>query len=196
MNHGDPREILRRLMEEHKLNPHALAQKAKITPSTLYNFLSGVSETLSVPVIEKIAAVTGASVDSLLGNAPMAGGKIPIAWEVGILGRLFPDGRNLTLDRPPGLDPAEEVVAAIANDEALRPMPGEWNVLFRRDPEDPEGLLGKLCVVRTTGAQGPLVRELRRGSRRGLYTLNFWTVAPLEDVEVLAAHRIVSLQQR
>lgn len=196
MNHGDPRDVLRRLMDEQHLNPHALAQKANIRPSTLYNFLSGVSETLSVPVIEKIAAVTGASVDVLLGKAPMAGGAIPVEWEIGNLGRLYPDDRNLQLDRPPGLDPADDIVAAITHDEVLRPMPGEWNVLFRRQPEDPEQLLGKLCVVRTPGHSGPLVRELRRGSRRGLYTLNFWSSAPMEDVEVLAAHRIVSLQQR
>lgn len=196
MSHGEPRAILRRVMEEQGLNPHALAQRANIRPSTLYNFLSGVSETLSLPVIEKIAAVTGIGMDALLGKAPLAGGAIPVAWEVGILGRLYPDDRNLTLTRPPGLDPAEDVVAAITNDEVLRPMPGEWNVLFRKEPEEPDGLLGQLCVVRVAGHSQPMIREIRRGSRRGLYTLSFWAASPMEDVEVLAAHRIVSLNQR
>ena len=196
MNRSDPRDVLRHVMEERQLNPHALAQKANVRPSTLYNFLSGVSETLSVPVIEKIAAVTGVSVDALLGNAPLAGGKIPVEWEVGNLGRLYPDDRNLTLDRPPGLDPSEDVVAATTNDEVLRPMPGEWSILFRKVPEDAETLLGKLCVVRTAGYASPMIREIRRGSRRGLYTLHFWSASPMEDVEVLAAHRIVSLTQR
>lgn len=196
MTDGDPRDALRRVMQEHGLNPHALAQKAKVRPSTLYNFLSGVSETLSVPVIEKIADVTGVSVDALLGKVPLAAGDIPVHWEIGILGRLFPAEQTLTLTRPQGLDPAESAVAAVATGDALRPMPGEWNVIFRREPEDPDLLLHKLAVVRVPGHGSPLIREIRRGSRRGLYSLHFWSAAPMEDIEVLAAHRVLVLSQR
>lgn len=195
MNQNDPRNVLRRVMEERGLNPHALAQKAKVRPSTLYNFLSGVSETLSVPVIEKIALAAGVSVDALLGNAPLKGGAIPIVWEVGNLGKLFDAEPVLHLERPPGIDPDEDLVAA-RSDDALRPMPGSWFILFRKQPEDPERLIGQLCVVRTAQSAAPMIRELRRGSQRGLYTLQFWSAPTIEDVEIVAAHKIVTLSQR
>lgn len=187
---------LKAFMERYGLNPHALAQKSGIRASTLYNFLSGTSKSLSLPVIEKIAAAAGAPVAELLGEAPASGENIELAYEVGVHGRLYDAQEGLTLERPEWLPSGEEVVAAIASGDALRPMPGEWTIFFRKQPQDPEELQGKLCVVRVAGVSQPMIREIRRGTRRGLYHLSFWAAAPMDDAEILAAHEIVFMGQR
>jgi len=196
MNKHDPREALKALMERNGLNAHALAKKANVQPSTLYNLMSGVSKSLSVGVAQKLADALDTSVDAILGNAPVTSDKIDILWEVGVLGKLFELDHPLQMKRPVGIGPDEDVIAAIASGDTLRPMPGEWSILFRRQSEDPDGLLGKLCIVRIANSAQPMIREIRRGTRRGIYHLSYWSAAPIEDATLAASHLIISMTQK
>jgi transcriptional regulator with XRE-family HTH domain len=194
MDNDRLRIALEAFMARHGLNAHALSKKANIRPSTIYNFMSGTSKSLSLPVIEKIAEAVGVSAAEILGGH--GGDYIQVAYEVGVHGKLYALDEPLRLERPSWLPDDETVLAAIASGDALRPMPGEWTILFRKEPEDPETLLGRLCLVRVAGLPQPVLREIRRGTRRGLYHLSFWAAAPLEDAEIQAAHLIVSMAQR
>lgn len=195
MKNERPRDALKSLMERAGLNAHALAKKANVQPSTLYNLMSGVSKSLSVGVAQKLAVALETSVDAILGNTPATSDRIDIQWEVGVLGRLFELDTPMKAERPFGISIEEDVIAAIATGDALRPMPGSWTILFRRVEEDPEALIGKLCVVRLANSKQPLIREIRRGSQRGLYHLSFWSAAPIEDATILASHLIICMTQ-
>lgn len=197
MNRDDMRQTLRELMDRKGLNPHSLSQKANIRASTIYNFMSGTSKSLSLTVIEKIAEAVGVPASEILGETPAgAGNFIQVTYEVGVHGKLYESDEPIQLERPSWLPEDEQVLAAVASGDAMRPMPGDWTVLFRQEPQDPEELLGRLCVVRVAGIAQPMIREIRRGTQRGLYHLAFWSAAPIDDAEIQAAHLIVSLAQR
>jgi len=74
MNRDDMRQTLRALIERHGLNPHILSQKANIRASTIYNFMSGTSKSLSLTVIEKIAEAVGVPASEILGETPSGAG--------------------------------------------------------------------------------------------------------------------------
>lgn len=189
------REALRRFIAERGLNPNALAKRAGVRSSTLYNFLSGTSKSLSIDVLQKLAEAGGGTIDEVMGNTPGRPRPIRVTHEVGVYGKLFEVDTELVIDRPSWLPSDTDLVAAIATGEALRPIPGDWTVLFEREPGDPEALLGRLCVVRAQGHAQPLLREIRRGSRRGLYDLLSPAAPPIDDAVIQAAHLVVAMTQ-
>lgn len=189
------REALRRFIERSGTNANALAKRAGVRSSTIYNYLSGTSQGLSLDVVAKLAEAGGGTIDELLGNTTGRPGPIPVQYEVGVHGRMFGVDRMMQIERPDWLPPGEDVIAALAPGEALRPMPGDWTVLFRREPQPPDELLGRLCVVRAQNHGEPLLREIRRGSQRGLFDLFWWSAPPISDVVVQAAHLVLSLSQ-
>lgn len=193
-----PRDILKTLMEKRGLKPHPWAQRAGIRSSTLYNFLSGGSESLSSETLTRLARVEGMTVDELLGlskPAPAVARTVPLIAVVGIHGRLFAVDREEQIERPGNLPEALEVVAARVDADALHPIPAGWLVIYEREGRDPADLIGKLAVVRPRGGRNEMIREVRRGSMAGLYTLIAWTSGVIEDVEIESAHAVVSLQQ-
>jgi hypothetical protein len=97
--------------------------------------------------------------------------------------------------RPVGVTPGIDVVAARVDGDGLHPIPSDWLVFFEAADKPPEQLIGKLCVVKVRGQSQPLIREIRRGSTAGLYTLMAWGSGPMENAEIVAAHRIASIAQ-
>ena len=73
----------------------------------------------------------------------------------------------------------------------MYPMYEEGTHLFfkRADGVSP-ALFGKECIVQTTDGR-TLVKELRRGTRDGLFTLLSRNAPPIEDVEVIWAARVL-----
>jgi transcriptional regulator with XRE-family HTH domain len=195
------RESLRRWMSERGLKPLHVAKKAKIAPGTLYNLLNGDTEKLSLGVIEKIARAYDTTIDEVLGGSssqltahkpliktPLLK-RVRVTHRVGVGGRMFGESQVYEIAAPAGHS-GEDLEAAVIDGDGLRPLPAGWHVHFSRVPADPETLIGELAVVRFAGSSQPLVREIRRGSQAGLYTLLGWNSAPIEDVEITAAHRI------
>lgn len=209
------RTALQAFMEAKGLKPHPWAQAAGLRSSTLYNFLAGRSHSLTSDSLQRLAKAAGATVDELLGGKPAAppkqvgkneaaalprtptstGHVVPIKWLVGIYGRLFPMDANVTVDRPVGLPQGVDVIAARIDGDGLHPIPNDWLVFFAAEGRPAEEVLGKLCVVRMRGSQQPMIREVRRGATPGLYTLLSWAASPLENVEVLEAHPVLSITQ-
>ena len=189
---------LKRFMEAHGLKPHPWAQAAGLRSSTLYNFLSGKSLSLSGDTLERLAKAAGATVDEILSgektNKQAQGPDVWIRFSVGVFGRLFEMEKPVQVQRPAGVPPEVEVVAARVDGDGLHPIPGGWVVYYEAKPRDPEALIGKLCVVQVAGGQR-LIREIRRGPNSGLYTLLSWTASPMEQVEVQAAHLVISISQ-
>lgn len=190
----DTRAAFRRWLETNDLSPHQAAKKAGISPGTLYNYLAGTSETLSTAVLQKLASVTGQSVEAILtGTAPKE--QISVLFRIGHSGRFFAvdKGEVLSVARPAGVAPDDQVAAAQVDGDALLPIPAGWLVFFRTTTEKPENLVGHMAVVRFSGGgDAPVIRTIRRGSQAGLYTLQAFNGGLIEDVEVVAAHRVVS----
>lgn len=68
-------------------------------------------------------------------------------------------------------------------------------MFFEQEAKSPEAVIGKLCVVRVRGTPNPMIREVRRGQTAGLFTLLSWAASPLENVEVVEAHPVLSIVQ-
>jgi hypothetical protein len=66
-------------------------------------------------------------------------------------------------------------------------------VFFEADTTVASDLVGALAVVRYSGGgDRPVIRTIRRGSEPGMFTLQAFSGALLENVEIRAAHRVVS----
>lgn len=101
----------------------------------------------------------------------------------------------VTIERPSAVAPDQDVVAARIDGDGLHPVPPGWTVFFTRASQDPASLIGKVAVVRVAGNPQMLVREVRRGTQAGLWTLLSWSASPLENVEITAAHPILAITQ-
>lgn len=190
---ADARAALKLWLKANNLSPYSAARKAGISPGTIYNFLSGTSDSLSSAVLQKLAAVTGNSVDNILtGTAPRS--LIPVTHRIGTQGRMFDvDDARLSLARPPGLAGDDEFSAAIVDGDGLHPIPSDWAVFFRSQPTEAEKMIGQMAVVRFEGGgERPVIRTIRRGTKPGLYTLQAFNGAITEDVQIVAAHLIAS----
>jgi transcriptional regulator with XRE-family HTH domain len=199
---------LKRFMAAKGLKPHPWALAAGLRSSTLYNFLSGTSKSLSSDSLERLAKAANVTVDELLGSAPRPQAapaaapaeraasrhKVPLGWTIGIYGRLF-EMDPVTIDRPVGIGPEQDVVAARVDGDGLHPVPPGWTVFFARTAQDPASLVGKVAVVRVPGHAQMLVREVRRGTQSGLWTLLSWSASPMENVEITEAHPILAITQ-
>lgn len=187
-------------MDARGLKPHPWATKAGIRSSTLYNFLAGKSASLSSDTLQKLAKVAGCTVDELLeGKGPAVGGGlpalVPVTALVGVYGRLFEVEEVTGIERPAGVPVGVEVLAARVDGDGLHPIPAGWHVFYEAKPRPPVELIGKLAVVAVEGRVERLVRQLQKGSTAGLYTLIAWGSGPMTDVEVKAAHAVLSIAQ-
>lgn len=188
------RAAFKEWLKKNNLTPFAAAKAAGISPGTIYNYLSGVSGSLSSGVLQKLAIATGNPVDAILtGDGPVM--PIRVAYRVGATGKMFAtdDSEVLMVARPPGVSLQDNVTAAIIEGDGLLPIPSGWCVFFRTAAEQPEALVNQMAVVRFNGGgDRPFVRTIRRGATAGLFTLQAFGGGLVEDVEIVAAHRIVS----
>jgi hypothetical protein len=153
---------------------------------------------LSRESLERLAKAAGATVDEILSGETQAKTAPPdtvwMRFTVGVFGRLFAMDSPSEVVRPAGVPLDVEVVAARVDGDGLHPIPSGWTVFYEAKERDPELVVGKLCVVKLTN--GALhIRELRRGTQRGLYTLLAWGASPMEDVQITAAHLVISISQ-
>lgn len=193
------RDNFRAFMDGRDLKPHPWAVKAGIRSSTLYNFLAGKSESLSTDTLQKLAKAADATVDEILGGVAQrpkpSQATVAVTAVVGVHGRLFPMDEIEKIARPPGIPDDVEVLAARIDGDGLHPIPGGWLVLYEAGTRPPSALLKKLAVVKVAGKPNMMVREIRRGSAAGLFTLIGWGSAAVEDIEVEEAHLILSIVQ-
>lgn len=195
----DNRNNLLTFMETRGLKPHPWATKAGIRSSTLYNYLAGKSASLSSDTLQRLAKAAGSTVDEVLGGKPPEVKKrptgVPVTALVGVYGRLFAMNETEQIERPVGVPEGVAVLAARIDGDGLHPIPSGWYVFYEEQPRSPNELVGKLAVAEVKGQPQRLVRQLQKGSTAGLFTLVAWSSGPLADVEVTAAHAVLSIAQ-
>lgn len=92
---------------------------------------------------------------------------------------------------PPGVT---DCIALRIKGDSMFPMEDGWLVFYQRDSLGIlEDCIGKLCVLQVK--DGPvLLKKLRRGSRRNLWTLESWNAPPRENVPVEWAARVLDIR--
>ena len=189
------RKALADFLDRHHLKPHQLAKQAGFTPSTLYNFLSGNSSTLSTKTLEKIASSVGTTVDEILGGAVTKPTSVPVLFMIGVHGKMYP-ATEQSAPLPMGLDSNDKIVCAVARGDALHPLPTGLMIYFDQEPTPTKQLIGKLCVVRCSGMDEPVIRQIEAGSQPGLYNLIGFSTGMMKDVDIVAAHLVRSINQQ
>lgn len=125
--------------------------------------------------------------------------KVAVVAYIGAGAELYPvddhpKGRGLErVPRPPGV--GGDVVAAKIKGDSMHPFRDGWIVFWQKNQDGvPEECLGQLCVCQVRN--GPtLLKELHRGSRRGLFTLISWNAPPKVDVDIEWAAKVVDIRQ-
>lgn len=86
------------------------------------------------------------------------------------------------VELPAGV-PANAVVVKVRG-ESMHPRyyDGEY-LVYIRDGRSPEELIGRECVVELTDGR-KMVKTVRRGSKKGLFRLESFNAAPIEDVKI------------
>ena len=80
----DKREILRRFMQERKLKPAPWAKAASVNVNALYNFLNGLSQSLSPDTYAKLARVAEVPAWRLSGEQPETPSPTTV-WVAGLV---------------------------------------------------------------------------------------------------------------
>lgn len=85
------------------------------------------------------------------------------------------------VEAPPGASPRTEAVEVRGG--SMFPLFGDGTLLYYSKQLPPENMIGQRCVVRLEDER-VLVKSLRRGSERGLFTLVSLNAPDIEDVAV------------
>lgn len=85
------------------------------------------------------------------------------------------------VDAPPGATSATEAVEV--RGESMLPLYEDGTILYYSKQMSPDVMLGRRCIVRLEDER-VLVKTLRRGSERGLWTLVSLNAPDIEDVGV------------
>lgn len=143
----------------------------------------------------------GVSIDWLLTGAGETKRKrlVPIVSYVGAGAEVYPvddhpKGQGLEMiEPPPG---ALDCVAARIRGDSMHPLRDGWLVFWLRSQQGvPEECLGALCIAQVK--DGPtLLKDLRRGTRKGRYTLESWNAPAREDVQLEWASRIIDIRPK
>lgn len=79
----------------------------------------------------------------------------------------------------------------------LLPFKDGWTLFCDRDPQGvPEACINQLCLVQLADSGRKFIKEVRRGSAPGLYTLISWRTSPIENVKLDWALLIVDIRPK
>lgn len=105
----------------------------------------------------------------------------------------FDEGGAGEVEAPPGATP--ETVAVEVRGVSMLPLYEDGTILYYSKQLAPETMVGRRCIVRLEDER-VLVKSLRRGSERGLYTLVSLNAPDIEDVAVVWAAPIDWIKPR
>lgn len=149
----------------------------------------------------RYAAFFGVSLDWLLTGKGTSGraAKIPVICYIGAGAELHPiddhpRGEGIEKVEPP--QGVTDCVAAIIRGSSMHPLRDGWLIFWAKDQDGvPDEAVGQLCVVQVHN--GPtMVKEVRKGTKKGHYHLVSWSAPIREDVRLDWASRIIDIRPR
>jgi transcriptional regulator with XRE-family HTH domain len=127
--------------------------------------------------------------------------EVSVAGYVGAGSRVYaiddyPRGAGMEMVPAPEGGGGKPVVAVRVRGDSMLPMMKDgWLIFYHRDQMGvPDDCLGKLCVVKVAEDGLVLVKDLRRGSRPGRFTLLSVNADPIENVSLEWAARVISIR--
>jgi repressor LexA len=172
---------LQSLMEEKGYNPTSLSKLAGIGPTGVRDILNGIVVSPKVQTIAKIANVLGVSSKWLISGDEDDRIRIPLVGIVSAGEGWIPcDPDHRQVDFEPG---ATDMIAVEIRGDSMLPTYRDGDVLIcnRQRGRSVADQVGKDCVVETADGQN-LVKVLKKGSRKGLYTLKSYNPR-YDDIE-------------
>ena len=149
---------------------------------------------------KKYAEIYRVSLDWLITGrgAPKGKAMIPLVGFVGAGAEILPiddhpKGGGLDEIPAPAGHEGSSVAVEIRGDSMFPLKPG-WRLVYARERDGvPMEALNRLCVCRLRDGR-MLVKELQRGSRKGVYRLVSWNAAPIEDVALEWAALVLEIR--
>jgi phage repressor protein C with HTH and peptisase S24 domain len=187
-------------LSQAEIARRASTSKTKVSQQNVQQLLDGRNKTSKH--LPAIAEVLGVDIGWLLTSkgSSLRKTKTPVICYIGAGAEMHPiddhpQGQGLDeVDAPFGIG---DCVAAIVKGDSMLPMMKDgWLVFWSREHMGvPEECLGQTCVVAVQN--GPtLVKELHRGSRKGLYNLLSWNAPPRLDVKLAWAAKILDIRPK
>lgn len=142
--------------------------------------------------LEKAASIYGVAVGDLI---KLQNGA-PIVGYVGGGDSVINFSDNV-IDETPGPPNANGAVrAVIVRGDSMYPAYRDRDLIFfEADERSPAEMIGRECVVTLADGRA-FVKILRRGSGRGLFTLDSFNAPPIEDVVVVSATPVRWVERR
>lgn len=184
---GEPHERLRAARKAAGFkSARAAALRYHWTPSTYASHENGQTP-LPVDAASRYARAFKVSPAWLLtGEGEMGKHSATLAGQVGAGAEIVPVPDDEPIDRdvelPPGGTPDLNVVIVRGESMYPRYFDGE-RIYYRPEHRSPDELLGKECVVQLRDGR-ILVKRLRKGSRKNVYTLESYNAPSMEDVQI------------
>lgn len=124
-----------------------------------------------------------------------AGRQVKLAGFVGAGQEVyqFADGDADWVDAPPVVEDGTEAVEV--RGQSMLPLYEDGTILYYSKHMPPEAMIGKRCIVKLEDER-ILVKNLRRGAERGLYTLVSLNAPDIEDVALIWAAPIDWIKPR
>lgn len=168
------------------------AEELGVTQPTVSRWERGIDEPEDIH-IDRMASLAGISPAQFRYGTDTVNGQltVPVVGYVGAGEEILPvddhemGGGLEHVELPPELQD-EGLCAVIIRGNSMRPLRDRWRVYYRRDQDGvPPDCIGELCVVKLLDGR-LFLKELRRGSEPGTYTLNSWnaSVDPIENQRV------------
>lgn len=184
-----PAMKIKAILEMPNWKQERLALELGVSQSTVHRWLNGA---------DPRGAYRDAISDlhsRLLSDEGDAERTVPLSGFVGAAQAVytFDEGGAGYVEAPPGASPTTE--AAEVRGDSMLPLYEDGTLLYYSRQMPPEQMIGKRCIVRLEDGR-VLVKSLRRGSERGLFTLVSLNAPDIEDVAIAWAAPIDWIKPR
>lgn len=172
-----PAAKVRAILDLPDWKQERLAAELQVAQSSVHRWLNG-----SEPRGDKRDAINELYAKLVVAGEPIER-TVKLAGYVGAAQTVYQfdeDGAGY-VDAPPGA--TRETQAVEVRGDSMLPLYRDGAILYYSKQLAPESLTGELCIVRLEDDR-VLVKTLRRGSERGLWTLASMNAPDIEDVGV------------
>jgi SOS-response transcriptional repressor LexA len=172
-----PSEKVRAILKLPDWTQERLAVELGVAQSSVHRWLNG-----SEPRGDKRDMIVD-MYDRLVGGSGPVEKTVRLAGYVGAAQTVYQFGEDGAgyVEAPPGSGPQTEAVEV--RGDSMLPLYRNGAILYYSRQLPPDNLVGQECIVRLEDER-ILVKTLRRGSERGLWTLASLNAPDIEDVAV------------
>jgi transcriptional regulator with XRE-family HTH domain len=192
---------IKNLRKSLKLNQSEFAKLLNTSQPTVSRWETGLFKPQDTQFITRMASLARVSIAEFRYGKDENVLKIPVIGNVSVGGsvKLFsnmPEIQNVEMvPSAEGVGDEPMVALRVLGDSMMPLLRHGWLLFFHQEKDGvPDDCFGRLCVVRIAD-HGPIyVKDVIRGSRKNTFLLNSVTSAPMDDVRLEWAARVISIR--